>query len=88
MARGTGSNNNSNSSKINSSTGKSLSKPAPNDIGTTSDNPSVSSGENPTGLFARLQTPEGLEYMRYFVLFNSVFILLAMGIPTFFNMWK
>jgi hypothetical protein len=33
------------------------------------------------GLLARLQTPEALTYMRYFVIFNSLFILFVMAWP-------
>jgi len=33
------------------------------------------------GLLARLQTPDALQYMQYFVIFNSLFILFVMAWP-------
>lgn len=89
MARGPSSSNNSHSSRSNSSSKQSSSLKRVTETEVLSTDPSTSpSGENPTGLLARLQTPEALEYMRYFVLLNSLFILLTMGMPYFSTLWN
>jgi len=40
------------------------------------------------GWLAKLQTPEMLDYMQYFVLLNSLVILLFMGIPKMQEFWN